>query len=562
MGDLPPSALLQGTFSELAQGLFKLKGEYISYKDQSYMVTAVDDTDYETIVMRTGRQVGKTTSQSIRAVISCLQLEHFHVLYVSPSFKQTKRFSRKALDPICKDSEFVTTQFMDPSLTWSIETKQFSNNSDITLHYAFHTADRSRGESMDFLEIDELQNILPENIPVLEQTLVHSKPRSHQLALAHFYKKKLYTGTPLTMDGTLEHYWAQSTQMMWEVPCYACGGWSQLTEKSIGKHGTVCTNNATGTGGSRHQCARPIDPRQGVWHAMNPGADIMGVHISQLMAPRVEWGPHGWIRWEKDILMPFEGRSPGWDKLRVYNEILGFPCESATRAITEADMMACVDEKWSLVQAPTAHTNSLRLFAGIDWGSTRSRTVLTIGGKGADGRFGPVFIRRWEGDEENDPTVLIDEILNICKAFNVIAIACDVGYGFGLNSQLIQTGAYDMSNVFPIRYVGWASPRLARIGKRRWEYSGNRSTLMGELFTFMKRKRIRLPPWKQWAPFKSDFLSVFVELSGRADKREMRYSHGVGLKNADDGVHSFLYSMAAEELANVGCPTIDDTFYN
>ena len=551
-----PTQLLQGSMSELAQAIFEIKSEPLTYQDQAYMVTAVDDFDYETVLMRTSRQVGKTVTQGVRATLLCAQVPRYNVLYVSPSFTQTKEFSKNRIDPFCQDSDFVRTELMDPACTWSQAEKRFKNGAGITFRYAYHHADRSRGLSMDYLEVDELQDINVENIPVLEQTLVHSKPPVTRPELAPFFKKKLYTGTPKSLGGTMEHFWKESTQCMWTVPCYSCGSWSQLTEKSIGKYGTTCTGNRTVKGGRRVTCGAYIDPRHGMWHAGKPDADVLGLHISQLMAPRVEWGPHGWIRWEKDIIAPMEGRAPGWDKVRFYNEILGFPCESAQRPVTEADMRAACNENWRLLKEPTPLSRSTALYAGVDWGETRSRTVLTIGGRfGPERKWHPVFMRQYNADE-CDPNFLIEDITKWCTLFGVRAIACDVGHGFGLNSSLVNQ--FGMDRIFPIRYGGKVSPRLAFASKNKWEWVTNRNTIMGELFMNIKRRRIAFPKWVEWEKYAKDFLNVFIEFSGR--HKDMFFAHGVGLENADDTVHSVIYCQLAEEIAR-GSFTMTDDFY-
>lgn len=552
------TAILQGTYAELAQSIFQIKGAPLTYKDQDYMVTAVDSTAYDTILMRTGRQVGKTVTQGVRSILTCIMIPDYKVLYVSPSFKQTKRFSNKCINQLCRDSPFIQTEMIDPALTWSIEEKTFKNNSSITLHYAFHTADRSRGESMDFLKVDELQDIIVDNLPVLEQTLVHSKPPPGHPEWAPFFKKKLYTGTPKSLAGTIEHFWKESTQCVWVVPCSACGGWNQLTARSIGKHGTICNRNATRPGGKRGPCGHPIDPRNGMWHQLKPDArKILGVHVSQLMAPRTDWGPHGWIDWENDILAPFENRAPGWDTVRVHNEILGLPCESALRAVTQAEVMACCEEGWLLRDTPDNLCLSTPLYAGVDWGETRSRTVLTIGGRFADGRWAPVFVRRYVGDE-CDPNFLIADILKWCSLYGVRAIGCDVGHGFGLNSQLVQD--FGMDRIFPIRYAGKTVPRLVFSSKHKWEWTANRSTVLGEYFMAIKRQRVKFPRWAQWEAHAKDILNVFIEFSGRA--KDMMYAHGVGLENADDGVHSAVYCQLAEEITRGSFVMDDDSFYH
>ena len=82
------------------------------------------------------------------------------------------------------------------------------------MRYAFLNADRVRGIPADMVCIDEIQDVLTDNIPVIEECVSHSS-----------FKYKLYAGTPKSLDNTLESLWVEdSTQNEWVVPCDSCGG--------------------------------------------------------------------------------------------------------------------------------------------------------------------------------------------------------------------------------------------------------------------------------------------------------------------------------------------------
>src|SRR6185369_4131171 len=70
-----------------------------------------------------------------------------------------------------------------------------------------------RGIPADFILIDEFQDILLENIPVIEECASHSE-----------HKLFCYSGTPKSMDNAIEYYFSRfSTQNEWVVPCRAHG---------------------------------------------------------------------------------------------------------------------------------------------------------------------------------------------------------------------------------------------------------------------------------------------------------------------------------------------------
>ena len=61
-----------------------------------------------------------------------------------------------------------------------------------------------RGLSADMLGIDEFQDVLSDNVPILREALTASD-----------YKLLMYTGTPKTFDNHLEKEWQQSFQAVW-----------------------------------------------------------------------------------------------------------------------------------------------------------------------------------------------------------------------------------------------------------------------------------------------------------------------------------------------------------
>lgn len=534
------SGILQGTIGEVSQSVFNLKGEVLRYTDQEYLLTGLNETGYDTMLFMTSRQIGKSTLLSVRQTLPSLLFPNFETLYVSPSWKQTKEYSQTRVEPLIRESDYVRdVGLIDKHCHRGTETKSFTNGSRMVFRYAFYNADRARGISAQLLLLDEIQDILWDNVPVIEQCLAHAKPPASRPEWAPFYKKKIYSGTPKSLQNTMQYLWEKSTQCVWIVPCVSCGKSNTLTERSIGKYGTICTTSVRVNGHVR-QCAKYVDPRHGQWHALKPESRMLSFHISQLMVPRKEWGPHGWIDWPNDIL-DYRER---YDKVRFYNEVLGLPCDNALRALTTSDMMSCCDENWTFRAYPDQVTRMTHLWAGVDWGETNSRTVLTIGGFFEPGIFSVVYMRVYS-PQECEPRFLIDDILKWLYTFNVQGIACDVGHGWGLNSTLMEK--YGMDRVFPIRYTRSTSPRLTFVGGAnniKWEWNGNRSQLLGELFMDVRRRRIRFPKWSQFGEHVKDWLAVFSEYSGRS--KELIYSHNPD--DPDDRVHSCNYARIAAEL--------------
>jgi hypothetical protein len=266
----------------------------------------------------------------------------------------------------------------------------------------------------------------------------------------------------------------------------------------------------------------------------------------------MEWGSHGWIDWKTNILWYLEEHG----QVQFHNEVLGLPCDDASRALTQPDLVAACEEGWLFRTGPDAVTQTTNLWAGIDWGETRSRTVLTIGGYFSSSRFSIIYTKVYRPDQTSDPKALIRDIVQTLLTFNVQAVAADVGHGWGMNADLMEK--FGVGRVYPIRYMGAKAPRLKFASKFKYEWVANRSQVLGELFMDIKRRRIRFPQWSQYEPYAKDWLAVFLEFSSRM--RETMYSHSPD--DPDDVVHSTCYARLAAELATGQWAATDYNPYN
>ena len=117
----------------------------------------------------------------------------------------------------------------------------FANGSQLFVRAAFLTADSCRGLSVRRLYIDEYQDIAPNHLPVLQETLSHAKDGRTILA-----------GTPKSIDNCLEAAFSASTANEWTITCGQCHKGVILDERCLGPQGIVCPD-----------CQVPIDPRSG-----------------------------------------------------------------------------------------------------------------------------------------------------------------------------------------------------------------------------------------------------------------------------------------------------------
>jgi len=221
-----------------------------------------------------------------------------------------------------------------------------------------------RGIPADYVCIDEFQDIVLDNVPVIEECASHSS-----------YKLFTYSGTPKSLDNPLEFYYRRfSTQNEWVVPCRAHGTpndpsswyWNVLEEDNIGKSGLICS-----------KCDNKInaaDP-SAMWASLNPNPNIEkpfeGFRIPQIMVP--------WIEWE-DIL----DKQRKYSRPKFFNEVLGLSYDSGVRPLTVTDISDNCNPELSMShyrRVAEQYSGDTPIFMGIDWGCHDDQTrILTASG--------------------------------------------------------------------------------------------------------------------------------------------------------------------------------------
>lgn len=474
-------------------------------------------------LFKCGRQVEKSTLLGNKCLAYSCIINAFSILYVSPSNQQTKTFSTDRLREPMETSDILKA-WTTSKLSDSVFQKQFINRSKITLRYAYHNADRCRGIPADLICIDEIQDILTDNIPVIEECASHSP-----------FKLFIYSGTPKSFDNPIEKYWQNfSTQNEWVVPCERHGVpgdpstwfWNVLGEENIGKEGLICSK-CGGRISSTHPQAR--------WAMMNPSVltklaePYEGFRVPQLMVP--------WLDWH-EILDKYKKTERGV----FYNEVLGLSYDSGLRPLTRQDVIdnckpGLFMSESSLRELRHQIGGSLPVFAGIDWGTGEgSYTVLSLGTYLYDGRFTIFYIHRFEGPE-SEPQRQLELIEQILRYWNVTLVGCDYGGGYYQNDHLIRrlgkekVWKYQYSN--PGRFVKW-EPDLNR-------FLVNRTEVMSSVFNAIKRRNFfNFLDWQQFEePFGSDFLSIFSEYNEQM--RQLQYQKSPDA--TDDSFHSILYCL-------------------
>ena len=446
--------------------------------------------------------------------------ENLQSLYVSPAEANTLTFSRDRIATPITTSPLLRSAVgkTDNNVLY----KRFFNGSDVRFRNAFLNADRTRGIPCQNLVLDEIQDILLDVIPVIEETQSHSE----------FLKYRTYAGTPKSFDNTIEAYWSRdSTQYEWVVPCDSCGSagkgghrrWMMIGYDNIGLKGYICDRCGKPIN-PRHMEARWVSMRSAAWLRDPPCIPFDGFHVSQPMTP--------WMRFEEIL-----------DKKRRYtpaafaNEVLGLSYESGERVIRQQALRDSV--------APGVHLNNMQgvmgrgpLFMGIDWGGggmdNQSYTHICIGGYAGD-RFVVPYWRRFEG-ADTEETKMMAEIFRLIDKYHVHLVGCDYGGGLVYNEKLIRQ--YGIQKIMRYQYVN-TKKLYFDTSLHRW--MANRTECLMALANAINRvDTFAFPPYDEWeTPHAECFLNVFQEHNVHNNSMSIARVPG----KPDDAFHALLYCL-------------------
>ncbi len=517
--------LIKASKVDWIHNLVYLDGKKFDFTGRNYL-RQIYNLEHSHKLLKTGRQVEKSTMLGNEFITNSVVIPYFKSLYVSPSHDQTRTFSNQKLKPWIEDSPVVQKYFQSTMVSKQVFEKSFTNGSIGFLRSAFLNADRTRGISADQLLLDELQDVLVSNVPVITETLSHSN-----------YGWKIFSGTPKTLENTIQQYWELSSQCEWLVPCHGHVPvfWNFLDERNIGKHGPICK-----------QCGKPINPAAGKWVSFDSNRDIMGFRISQVMVPWMYQNPTKW----KELIWKLENLS----KATFYNEVLGISYDSSNKPITRSDVIGVCNEKYPYRHKPDEWTRRVEIFAGVDWGEgtdgsehnekgrlkPASYTVLTLGTYIDPQHFHYFYYRRFTGKDAH-PEVCLEEIIKTIKWFRAIAVGADWGHGWGVNSRL--ESALSESRVMQFQHVGNQRQRK-KYDELGHKVQLSRTEVMTDFIQDLKNGKIILPPWGEIKGLTDDWEHIYAEYNETT--RMMKYDHKIS--EPDDGLHSAIYCREAADV--------------
>jgi intein/homing endonuclease len=469
-------------------------------------------------------------SLSADGVLRAATTPFLQTLYVTPRFEQIRRLSTNYVRPLIRNS-IIYPLMVDESCVQQVLQRSFINESAMFFSFCLLDVDRIRGLSVDIIKFDEIQDMDYDFIPVIMECKSHSV-----LGLTAF------SGTPKTLDNTIEALWQLSSQGEWVVPCFRCGYWNMACvavdlNKMIGKETVVCA-----------KCQKPVDPSTGHWYhtAAKDHGDFPGYHVPQPIMPLHYASPQKW----RELLVKQQTYSPQ----KFLNEVLGESCDMGVKLITLTDI------KNASILGPNDYYKAAQLFKNcelrilaVDWGGggaeENSYTVGSlIGWNPYEAKIQCHYaVRMNAGYNHQDEAALL---LKLFTETGCHIFAHDYGGSGAVRETLMIQAGLPMSRIMNISYVRATSknilyynPPVAQ-GTSRGYYALDKARSLVLQATCLKSGVIQLPEYESAKDITRDLLALLE------DKHEMPGGSDVYLirrqpKLSDDFAHSLNFGCVA-----------------
>lgn len=396
-------------------------------------------------VYRTARQLGKSTNICARGIVLSALIPRFKSLYVTPLYEQVRKLSSNYFRQMLEDSP-IRDLLVDRKSEQNVLQRTFKNQSRVNFGYALLSADRLRGIPADRINFDEMQDIDHTLVPVIRESLSHSK-----------YGIIEYTGTPKTLDGNLEVFWEKSSQAEWVTKCTGCNHWNIPAreydlDKMIGGYREDISEASPGVICAR--CGKPINPRTGRWRHRWPEriSDFAGYHIPQIIIPVHYANP---IKWKMLL-----GKREGAGSTTIgtfYNEVLGEAYDQATKLVSkpELERAGCLHMNTE-EEALKVSSGYVRRCLAADWGGGGeegvSLTAVALLGMRGNGKIDTIYGKKLV--TPHDHFAEGKECLRLFNLFRCNVFAHDFCGAGGIRQSVMVHLGLPLECIIPVSYVG------------------------------------------------------------------------------------------------------------
>lgn len=403
-------------------------------------------------VWKTGRQVSKSTSLAAHGVVLSNAIPYFKTLYVTPLYEQIRRFSNNYVRPFIDQSP-VKNLWSGTNTENSVLQRSFKNMSLMIFSFALLDADRVRGVSAHKVAIDEVQDMDPDHLPIIQETMAYSRWGLTQ-----------YAGTSKSLSNPLEGLWRRSSQAEWFIKCEGCGHWNIPAlefdlDKMIGEYNIHISEKQPGTVCAK--CQKAINPRAGRWVHRYPHKrwSFSGYHVPQIIMPLHFADAEKWSM----LLQKREGFG-NTTTSQFYNEVMGEAVDAGQKIISETELRAACVLPWQNRKEPLPEClenldDYRHRVLAIDWGGGGeagvSFTVLTVLGLRHNGIIDVIWGKRLLLGANHLAEAM--ECMKYSNTFKADFVAHDyTGAGTVRETVMVQAG-FNLERVMAMRLVRAAS---------------------------------------------------------------------------------------------------------
>lgn len=532
--------------SPLLPVLFSLKGEPYTLHDHFPFEPMFNSYMSRKLTYKTGRQVAKSTSLASQGITISASNPFFNTLFVTPLYESIRRFSSNYVRGFIDQSP-VKSLLVDPTSSSNVLQRGFRTQSNMFFSFAFLDADRTRGLNCDKTAYDEVQDLDSTFIPIIRETMSGSRWAVEQ-----------FTGTPKTLDNTLEQLWTDSSQGEWVIRCRSCrydnvpalshdlddmiGPWrDDISEE---KPGVICA-----------KCSLPIYPRDGRWWHKYPErlAEFAGYHVPQIILPLHYRDPDKW-----GILL---GKRQGSGNTPIhvfYNEVCGESYDTGSKLLTKTELEAAAVLHENKLELAVPYVQQQRyddIILGVDWGGGGEKeisfTTYAVCAFRPDGGIDVVYGFRslTPHDHTREARIAVD----LVHKFRCKFIAHDFNGAGEYREKYIVDAGFPLHRLLPIAYVRAATQRMMRYIEPtdilpRGHYRLDKPRSLVTTCHEIKQRRLRLFAYDHKGNDDPGLLHDFLALvEDKADSRTGRELYTIiRQQNArDDFAHAVNYASCA-----------------
>jgi DNA-directed RNA polymerase subunit RPC12/RpoP len=510
-----------------------VEGKHIDFSLYEPMKTVYDLNPPELLVLA-GRQIGKSVYLASKSSTKSVIIPHNRILYVSPLESQAKTWSKTKLGPIINDSPRISRFFKRSGN--NVFYKENSLGSYIELTYAsLASAEpaRVRGKSADDLYIDETQDIVPDALPVIKETITSS-----------LRPTVTYAGTAKSSENLTGILWKNANRIERVYKCTGCGKYNIIEYNNIGKTGLICS-----------KCGKILEQHNSkfVVVATNDKNRLVAVRLPQVIMP-IHQTENKWA----DVLNKYNSYSPE----KFEQEVLGIPSGSGSRFLSLEDLKElCLPGKRLLPMATNETTMLYRnIFMGIDWSGEgtedKSRTSYLIFGQ-----------KKTTGDVEvigggiippGNPDGTLEEIEKVANLFRVKFFGADAGMGAYQNAILQRK--FGPNRFLQVRYIASQKNPFTydpRVNILNIDKTAAIDTVMGILkqdiyYPLLKKVAVPVMTNKEhifkilWPQFEDSFpffKDILAEFSQKGSSSRKIWTHSPD--TPDDSLHAIVFGLFA-----------------